>query len=239
MNVSTTPVRSRPTLSRGQMVWLTLVVLVAAAVVILAVRDDSGTSSGIQGSGNAATETRHVAPFSQLDLAGSNNVIVHLGGKQSVVVHADDNLIDTVTTQVQAGRLVIGTSAGSFTNKSRMYVDVTVPALDALVLSGSGNLIADGIDAQKLTVTLAGSGVVHASGTVKRLDAALKGSGDVQLGGLVARDAHAVVDASGRIVVHATNSLDAAVRGSGVILYRGSPAHVTKNVTGSGAIVGG
>ena len=223
------------------MVWITVLALVIAAAVFLGqqdIFDNSPASSGIQGSGHAATETRDVARFSALDLAGSNNVIVRVGGKQSVVVHADDNLIDTVTTQVDSGRLVIGT-AGSFTTKSRMYVDITVPSLDALILSGSGNLVADQIDAEKLTVTLAGSGVVRAAGTVTRLDATLKGSGDVQLGGLVARDAHAVVDASGRIVVNATNSLDAAVRGSGVILYSGSPEHVTKNVTGSGAIVGG
>jgi hypothetical protein len=223
------------------MVWLTILALVIAAAVFLGqqdVFDNSPASSGIEGSGNAATETRHVAPFSTLDLAGSNNVIVHTGGKQSVVVHADDNLIDTVTTQVHGDRLVIGT-AGSFTTKSPMHVDVTVPSLGALVLSGNGNLIADGIDVRTLKVTLAGNGVVRASGTAARLDISLKGSGDVQLGQLVARDAHAVVDASGRIAVNATNSLDAAVRGSGLILYSGSPAHVTKTVTGSGAIVGG
>lgn len=238
MSVSPTPLHGRRALSRGQMVWLTAIVLIAAVVVILAVRDDSTTSSGIQGSGNAATETRAVAPFNTLDLAGSNNVIVHLGGKRSVVVHADDNLIDTVTTQVHGGRLVIGTS-GTFSTKTPMHVDVNVPSLDALILSGSGNLIADRIDARALTVRLTGSGVMRASGTATRLDVALKGSGVIQLGQLVARDVRAALESSGQIAVTATNRLDASVSGSGVILYGGSPAHVTKNVSGSGAVVGG
>ncbi len=45
--------------------------------------------------------------------------------------------------------------------------------------------------------------------------------------------------ASGLIVVTATGSLDAAVRGSGAIVYHGDPKHVTQNVTGSGSITTG
>ena len=32
----------------------------------------------------------------------------HVGGEQSVVVHADGNLLDRVTTRVRGGKLVIG-----------------------------------------------------------------------------------------------------------------------------------
>jgi hypothetical protein len=94
------------------------------------------------------------------------------------------------------------------------------------------------VKAPRLTVTLAGSGVVRASGAVNRLDVSLTGSGDAQLGQLVARDVQAALDASGRIVVNATRRLDASLRGSGAIFYTGNPAHVTKDVSGSGAIIG-
>lgn len=237
MTVAPTPLHRRHMPNRNQLALLTALVLVVAGVVLLVQQDvfRSSGSNGIQGSGIAATETRDLAAFSKLDLAGSNNVTVRVGGVQSVVVHADDNLLKAVTTQVQAGSLVIGTT-GSFTTKAPMSVEITVPWLDTLTLSGSGTLAADQVQAQQLTVTLSGSGVVRASGTVTRLDVFLNGSGDVQLGQLVARDVHAVLNTTGRIVVNATNSLEASVRGSGAILYRGNPAHVTKSVTGSGAI---
>ena len=48
-------------------------------------------------------------------------------------------------------------------------------------------------------------------------------------------DQHAILSGSGRIVVHATNTLHASVPGSGIIAYSG-PAHVTTNITGSGAV---
>jgi hypothetical protein len=217
--------------------------LVLAGIVIglLIHGDASETSSavGVEGSGAPASETRDVAAFAAVDLAGSNNVTIHVGGRQAVVVSADDNLVDHVTTRVEGGKLIIGTTSGSFTTKTPMNVDVTVPALHAVTLSGSGRVVADGIDAERMTVALPGSGILRASGTVTTLAVDHSGSGDAQLGGLVASDVRAVLGGSGRIVVTATKSLDATVTGSGAIFYRGDPAQVTTSVTGSGVVMRG
>jgi hypothetical protein len=192
---------------------------------------------GLVGSGTAAAQPRHLEAFSSVDLAGSSNVTVRAGGRQSVVVHADDNLLGQVTTQVRATTLVIGTR-GSFTTSSPMSVEISVPSLEAVTLSGSGSgaITASNIQGPRLSVRLSGSGVVRASGTVARLDVSLGGSGDAQLERLVARDVRAVLAGSGRIVTRATNTLQASVPGSGTIVYSGNPAHVTRSITGSGAI---
>ena len=63
--------------------------------------DSAGSAT--EGSGVAATQAREVAAFQSIDLAGSNNVVIRVGEKQSVVVKADDNLLDRVTTEVQLG----------------------------------------------------------------------------------------------------------------------------------------
>jgi Putative auto-transporter adhesin, head GIN domain len=194
--------------------------------------------SATEGSGVAATQARDVASFTRVDLAGSNNVVIHVGEKQSVLVKADDNLIDRVTTHVRSGELVIGNTPGSFTTRTPMSVRITVPALDALTLTGSGNMVVDGIDARSFTVTLPGSGTLTGSGTATRLDVTVGGSGVAQFTRLVANGARAVVSGSGSIFVTATGTLDAAVSGSGAIFYAGNPPDVTKSVTGSGAITG-
>jgi hypothetical protein len=183
------------------------------------------------------TQSRDVAPFTSIELAGSNNLVVRVGEEQSVVVKADDNLIDRVTTQVQSGTLVIGNN-GSFSTESPMSVDVTVPTLDALTLSGSGNIAIDGIEAESLKVTLPGRGTLTGNGTATRLDVTVSGSGVVQFTHVVATDVQAAVSGSGTIFVTATKSLDAAVSGSGAILYAGTPQNVTRSITGSGAITG-
>jgi len=79
---------------------------------------------------------------------------------------------------------------------------------------------------------------VRASGTVGTLDVALDGSGDAQLDPLVARDVHAAIRGSGRVLVTATKTLHAEVPGSGAVVYRGNPV-VTANVSGNGAVTRG
>ena len=225
-------------------VRLRAVLAVAAAIGVgvllgyLIFGDSPGSGSGTeQGSGNAAAQTRSVGAFTGLELAGSNIVSIRVGGPQSVVVHADDNLLDRVTTSVQGGRLVVGETSGSFATKTPMHVEVTTPSLDAITLSGSGIVTVAGIAAPRFTVAVPGSGIVRASGTTTRLDVSVAGSGDAELYQLTAREVRASVPGSGRIAVTATGSLDAAIAGSGAVTYAGGPAQVTTHVTGSGAVV--
>jgi hypothetical protein len=191
-----------------------------------------------EGSGIPATEAREVAAFSSVQLAGSNNVVIRVGEQQSVVVRADDNLLDRVTTEVRSGELVIGNAPGGFTTRSPMCAEVGVPTLSGLTLSGSGNIDVGGIEAESLTVRLPGSGMVTGSGAATSLDVTVDGSGTVQLTQLAAKVVRAVVGGSGSIFVTATGTLDASVPGSGAILYAGNPQDVTKQVTGTGAIAG-
>ena len=206
--------------------------------VALLVHGGGSSSPGVQGSGVPATQTRAVPGFTSLDLAGSNNITVVVGLPQSVVVRADSTLIGHVTTQVVAGTLVIG-DTGSFTARTPMSVDVSVPSLTALSISGDGQISATGINTPQLAVTVSGSGLLSAAGTATRLDVTISGDGHAQLGQLTARDVQAVVSGSGLIQVTATASLDAAVPGSGSIVYGGDPAQVNTSVTGSGTITRG
>jgi Putative auto-transporter adhesin, head GIN domain len=242
MTAAPTPLHWRRAPRRHQLALIAALVLVAIGIVLMVQYDlfkSSSSSNRVEGSGVAATETRNLGRFSSIELAGSNNVTVRVGGKQSVVVHADSNLLRLVTTKVQAGGLAIGNTSGTFTTKSPMHVEVTVPSLSAITLSGSGVISAAGIKEPSLTVRLSGAGVLRASGTATRLDVTLAGSGDAQLKQLAARDVQAVVSGSGRILVTATKSLDASVPGSGTIMYSGEPARVTTSITGSGAVARG
>jgi Putative auto-transporter adhesin, head GIN domain len=216
-------------------ICVTTVVAAIAAVAFSAALLTGCGGGGMAGSGTAAAQTRHLAAFSSVDLAGSNIVTVQAGRKQSVVIRADRNLLRRVTTQVHAGVLVIGTT-GSFPARRPVRVEISVPTLTALTLSGSGVISATNIQAQRLSVALTGSGVVRASGTLTHLDVVLGGSGDARLQQLIARDVHAVLSGSGRIAVHAANTLHASVPGSGAIMYSGDPTQVTRSITGSGAI---
>jgi hypothetical protein len=214
-------------------------VLIAAMLLMLLVDRiffPSSSSPAGKGSGVAATQTRSLPPFTGVDLAGDNNVVVRVGARQSVVVHADTNLLRRVTTRVRSGRLVIGTTPGNLSAKSPMFVTVSVPTIDRVALQGDGNIAVTGIKSRSLTVALPGSGNIHATGTAARLDVTISGEGTALLRQLVSRDASAALSGDGTIMLTATHALTARISGSGTILYGGNPAHVTERVTGSGTI---
>ena len=232
MAITTAPHRSGHPAHHGQPILIAVMIAVLAVVAIVIALLAYGSS------GAAATQTRTLATFTSLDLAGSNNVTITVGRPQSVVVHADSTLINHVTTEVVAGTLVIG-DTGSFTASGPVSVDVSVPSLTALSISGSGQISATGISTPQLTVTISGSGQLSAAGTATRLDVTINGSGQARLSQLTARDVNAVISGSGLIQVTATASLDASVPGSGTIVYSGNPPQVTTSVTGSGAVTRG
>lgn len=242
MTVAPTSVQPRPEhhRSRWVLVGILAFLLGGLAVALLYQLDvfGSSSSSSSEGSGVPATQTREVAPFSSVDLAGGNNVVIRVGEKRSVVVKADDNLLNRVTTDVKSGALVIGNTSGSLRAKSPMSVEVNVPSLNALALTGSGNIMVSGIKTESLTVTLSGSGNLFGSGTATSLDITVSGFGNARFTQLNANNVHAVVSGSGVIFVTATKRLDASVPGSGTIMYAGNPQDVTKSVTGTGAITG-
>lgn len=240
MTVAPTPLPRRGLPHRRSLgFWSLILALILIGFAVLIQRDvfeSSSRSDTLVGSGIAGSQIRTLPPFGSVELAGSNNVVVHVGARQGVVVHADDNLLSHVTTEVDAARLVIGNTPGSFSTNAPMRVDVTVKSLDGVTLTGSGTIAVTGVDAASLTVTLAGSGVLRLAGTASSLDVAVAGSGDAQLAGLRADHVTAVVAGSGRIHVTAIKSLDASVPGAGTIVYGGNPERVSTNVTGVGSV---
>ena len=74
-----------------------------------------------------------------------------------------------MTTHVRAGVLVIGTT-GSFSATRPMHVEISVPSLQALKLSGSGVISPANIHAQRLSVTPIATGAGGAVPGVQRLE---------------------------------------------------------------------
>jgi hypothetical protein len=230
MSVASTS--TRRVAARRHGLWLVIPVLLGLLALVVWLFSQGST---------VVAQTRSVQPFGAVVLAGSNVVSVRVGAKQSVVVHSRKDMLGRVSTRVVGGSLVIADVPSNHPTKGPMSVSVTVPALRSLTLStsGSGVITVTGVNAPSFIVTVVGSGVVRAIGNTTSLDASVSGSGDVELGQLLARDVRAVVSGSGRIVVTATSSLHASVPGSGLIQYGGTPARVETSVTGSGAIVPG
>lgn len=218
---------------RPAVVVAIVILVLLAGGIVAAWRIHAGSSSR---SGRPIAQTRSIPAFSGVDLAGANNVVVHVGGTQRVVVSAGADVVDLVTTDVRLGTLVIGQRPG-MTTHTPMSVDVSVPALDSAMISGSGRLTVVGVVAGDFSATLSGSGQLSVTGTADRYTAVLSGAGAVQLGGFVGTQVTAILSGSGQVTLNATQAVDVELSGTGSVLYRGNPALVTKVVTGTGAVI--
>lgn len=110
-------------------------------------------------------------------------------------------------------------------------------ASDNLVLgvSGSGTLDLD-VKGKTLKTEVSGSGTVILKGYASYNEITMSGSGNMNAYNLELESAKIKVSGSGVCEVNATNSLDAAVLGSGVVKHKGNTKTVTKKAYGSGSV---
>jgi hypothetical protein len=184
--------------------------------------------------GPRTTQTRDVAAFTRIENSSSVDVRLRVGDPQHVRVRAGEKVIDDVGTEVRDGTLQLTFDHDGFGGND-VVVEASVPRLDGIDLSGSGDVDADGIDADALEVRSEGSSDIALEGTAGRLALDLTGSGDADLAGLAAREAHVTVRGSGDADVRADQRLEVDVDGSGDVRYHGDPA-LTQHVDGSGEL---
>jgi hypothetical protein len=205
-----------------------LLIPVAVGAVLL-------TGCALSDDGPMTSQTRDVSAFTRIDNQDSVGVRLLVGGPQRIKVRTGEKVIGDVKTDVRDGTLHLSFDHDSGIGGSNVVVEATVPELTGIEASGSGDIDADGIDADALEVRSDGSADISLDGKAGRLALALDGSGDADATALTARDANVAVGGSGSARVRAEDRLDAEVDGSGDIHYQGDPA-LTKHVDGSGEV---
>ena len=207
----------------------------AALSLALVVLGCNALDDAVKGSGTPKTQSRDVAPYSQLQLSGALHADVTAGAVQFVELAGDDNIVPLITTEVDAGRLIIKPRR-PVAPKLELRARLAVQSLTALSTSGSTKVKVAGIFVDAFDLTTSGSSEVTASGTAKKLTIGIAGAGSIDAGELKAEDVTIRVSGSGEIVVAATGVLDVNISGSGRVRYVGTPRDIRKSISGSGTI---
>lgn len=189
----------------------------------------------IDGSGDLVTQTRDLKEFSRIKLKGSMDLFITVGKDQEVKLTYDDNLIDLIETEVRGKTLTIWCEE-SYSSSRGSRIDISVPSLETVDLSGSGDIEIHDLKGDIFEYSVAGSGDLTVGGKVDELEIKVSGSGDVDARELEAAEVYVRVSGSGDVRVFATESFDGRVSGSGDITFYGDPEHVSRHVSGSGDI---
>lgn len=234
-----------------------LFILSILLVISIAYNGCKKETNCINGNGEVMQEQRVLDPFNKVIVIGAFSTTIDQGQNNTVDFFAESNIIPIIRTDVNNQLLRIIVNDGNCYNTDKdVEVYISSPDYEEITIDGSGDVSANNLNLDGLTLSLKGSGVLNALMEVQQLTLNLTGSGNANLVGngnqgiyllsgsgniygsnFIQDNASVTVSGSGDIHVNVTGSLNVVISGSGNVYYKGNPANITQNITGSGQLI--
>jgi hypothetical protein len=172
----------------------------------------------VTGHGEIESETVYVPDFTSIDLQNVSNIYVEVGSETKVVFTAYENILSYMEADVYGDELVLRFNHDiSVNSKKEIRVDITVPELQKVTLSGVGNFYLKGPIQESLSVELNGVGHVEAFG-------------------LPVYYADVDLDGTGKVEINVKEILKVDIDGLGNVYYRGDP-EIYADINGLGEVI--
>jgi len=190
----------------------------------------------------AQRETRDLPSFTKISLSVPADVYLTQGNTQKVEVEGDNEDLEDLVTKVEGGKLIIksdrnGGWFGNWDDWDDMSIYITIPNIEAISVAGSGSVKGQNrITAEKIDLSIAGSGDIEMEIGAEEVEAEITGSGDIELS-LDADLLECKITGSGDMEIEgAGKTLDIKITGSGDIdASRYEAAECYIGITGSGS----
>jgi hypothetical protein len=189
-------------------------------------------------------ETRTVGTFTKIAFRLPGKLLLRQGDVQKVEIEGKQDILKEIETEVEGSRLVIGKESQwknfNWKDDDRITVYITVKNLDAISVSGSGDVIGEtkfttgdlelnvsGSGSLKIEVDatgeiegdVSGSGDIVLKGKCKNFDSDISGSGKVNIALSITDVANFELSGSGKVEASGTaNTVKASISGSGKVL---------------------
>ena len=190
---------------------------------------------GVQGSGVPKSEARNVSGFSRVDANGAVNVEIAAQKDFSVTVEADDNLLANIKTEVSGDTLKIY-SEDRISAKTRINVRISMPALEALEVSGASSGNVSNVKADSLELKASGASKITINGQAQTLNADANGASSIDAESLTVENADVEASGASKATINATNDLRADASGASKISYIGEPKNLKPNSSGASSV---
>jgi len=204
------------------------------------------------------TQEEPITGFDKVDISYSFEANISQGESFSVVIRADDNLVEHLQVVKQGSTLKIGLKPNrDYTIiNATMEAEVTMPELVGLDLSGSSDANVSGFESTKsLLVDLSGNSAllgdiqagdtrfdvsgnssVTLSGSAGDLTIDASGNSEVDLSDFPVSDANVDTGGASVVTVNLSGRLNADASGKSNIYYLGDPTLGTIDTSGSSTI---
>jgi hypothetical protein len=190
----------------------------------------------VVGSGNIVSEDRSFnGVFTEIWVDGSIDVMVKQGDSLKIVAKDYENLLPYLKTRISGSRLLVEYE-DAWISRSKGEVTVTLPRLTTIDIAGSSDIGSIGaFRFDDILVNISGSGNINLTGSAKKLNMRVSGSGDFNGFDMPIDTARLNITGSGSAQLNVSKILDVTISGSGDVIYKGDPS-VSSNIKGSGRV---
>lgn len=230
---------------------LVLLFFISSISIACAQWDNGGATA----SGKMTKQSLNLDDFNGVGLTLSADVYIRQGNRQSVEIEAKESVIENITKEVKNDYWKIGFKR-NMRNYDKITIWITLPDLERLAVSGSGDIKGEGEfeDLDELDLSVSGSGNIHLAFEAEETNCSIAGSGDIQLKGktrsqkisvtgsgdvdssnLSAKECVVRITGSGDCEVNVSDNLEVYITGSGDVDYKGDP-NVRSRILGSGDV---
>ena len=236
---------------------LTKFILVALTAILFSSCNQSGNWDAVEGSGNVTTEKRNISnDFTSVEVNNGIDLLIEQSETTEVIVEADDNLQEYISTTVENGTLIISFDKNSFIDLSTKKVRIKMPTIEELeatssasissknlllgenirLHSSSGGTIKVNLESDAITCDSSSGSTIIISGKALDLQTTASSGSDIKARNLLANTVSADVSSGASISVHPIINLTAQASSGGAIKYVVEPKTINRDVSSGGSV---
>lgn len=162
--------------------------------------------------GPVRTETRDVSGFTQVTVGGGTQLSIAIGSGFLVEITAEDRILGLLDSRVEGDRLVID-SRGGYTTTKGVQVEIRMPSLAALDLSGGAQATVEDLRADTLGLDLSGGAQARINGTAGHVEIDASGGAQAHLRDLAATTVQVNASGGSQLELTAADSVSGSASG--------------------------
>jgi hypothetical protein len=215
-----------------------IVTLLVTASLLTVFTGCRGVTQAIIGSGNLITQEMDSTDFTKLEISHVFQAKVTRSDSFFVSITVDDNLLEYVVVRKSGNTLRIYLKAGYAYIGTTKMVEITMPKIDKLSLSGASRVEVSGfrssdrlefdavgsIEIANGIFNVSGASSINLEGYASDISIEVSGASHVNLANLSVSNATIRISGASVVTVSASGTIDGNISGASRLTYLGDPA---------------
>jgi Putative auto-transporter adhesin, head GIN domain/zinc-ribbon domain len=212
------------------------VLFLAFALVILIVGQWSPFGT-IVGSGNLVAQNQPFSDFTSVSVSSGFAFVITKSNSFSIKTITNDNIQSYIQISKLSGTLYVGLKPGYSIATSTLRVEISMPNLTRLELSGGSRGNAEGfVSANNFEIHASGGSTGQMHGQANDLTATASGGSQLHLSDFEVRNANVNLSGGSQAEINPSGRIDAELSGGSHLFYSDNPTLGNINASGGATI---